>query len=232
MIARIPFLDQKTFTTEMFADRYDVIVYSTLIDMNHGMYRLRGSDFIICYDDILGDMTRRDTWPELLTRWPWLSEDFLNWFSEKFEFLGGLSEQGFRENLHWLCQRIAPTKQLILLNAAEIDVDTQREPGRAAHHAAMNAVLDEVAAGYPHVDVCDVRQAIHSRGDLVDNIRHYRRGVFFQLAGQIEQLVARRHNLRTSRLGSWLNAALAMTRRTLWIARNQLFAGAKARAKP
>ena len=39
----------------------------------------------------------------------------------------------------------------------------ESEPDRWRHHARMNAVIDEVAAEYPHVDVCDVRQVVDAR---------------------------------------------------------------------
>ena len=87
----------------------------------------------------------------------------------------------------------------------------------------MNAVIDQIAAEHSHVDVCDVRLAVRSRDQLVENIRHYRRGVYFQLATQIEQLVADRYALKTNPLTTWFNAGKTVVRDALWQARHRLF---------
>ena len=100
----------------------------------------------------------------------------------------------------------AAAKQLILLNGSEIDLASETEPDRWRHHAAMNAVIELVAAKYRHVDVCEVRLAVNRPEQVIDNIRHYRRGVYFQLARQIEQLVAERHALKTNPIATWLTA--------------------------
>ncbi len=231
VIDRLPFLDRRGFTTQTFDDRYEVVVYSALMDMCNGLYRLRDTDLVVNYGNFLEDITRAENWPRVLARKEWMSEDFLRWFSEKFEFLGPLSADDFRRNLHWLARRIIPPKQLILLNGSEVELAHESEPDRWRHHAAMNAVIDEVAAEYPHVDVCDVRLAVQRPDQVIDNIRHYRRGVYFQLARQIEQLVADRHALKTSPVATWLKGARAAVRDALWKANRGLFGPTKAPRK-
>ncbi|HEY1786389.1 MAG TPA: hypothetical protein VGG30_12595, partial [Pirellulales bacterium] len=222
VIDRIEFLDRRAFTTHMFDDRYEVVVYSTLMDMCNGLYRLRGTDLVVSYGDLLEDVTRPDAWPRWLAHDPWMSAGFPQWFGEKFEFLGGLSADDFGRNLRWLAGKVAAPRQLILLNGAEVDVPNDSEPDRWRHHIRMNAVIDEVAAEYPHVEVCDVRQVVREREQLAENIRHYRRGSYFQLARQIEQLVADRHALSTNPVATWLNGAKAAVRNAIWMARKKL----------
>ena len=231
VIDRIVFLDRRAFTTAMFDDRYEVIVYSTLMDLSQGLYRFRGTDLVIAFTSFSLDMAQPDTWRRLRKREPWMNEDFIDWFCQNFEFLGGLSADDFRRGLHWLAGRIAPPKQLILLNGSEIKLEHELEPDRWRHHAAMNAVIDEVAAQYPHVDVCDVRLVVNRPDQIVDNIRHYRRGVYFQLARQIEQLVADHHALNTNPIAIWLNGAKAVVRNALWKANRRLFGPSKAPRK-
>ncbi|HEX4147112.1 MAG TPA: hypothetical protein VHY91_26685 [Pirellulales bacterium] len=231
VIDRIEFLDRRALTTRMFDDRYEVVVYSTLMDMCNGLYRRRDTDLVVSFGDFLQDVTRPAAWPALLAHDPWMSQGFLDWFSQNFEFLGGQSVEGFRRNLHWLAERIAPPRQLVLLNGAEVDVENEREPDRWRHHARMNAAIDEVAKAYRHVDVCDVRLAVRGREQLVDNIRHYRRGVHFQLARQIEQLVADRHALSTNPMTTWLNAGKTVVREALWQAKHRLLGRSSASQK-
>ncbi|HTU27014.1 MAG TPA: hypothetical protein VMF30_16525 [Pirellulales bacterium] len=219
VIDRLVFVDRQGFTTRMFDDRYEVVVYSAVIDMCQALYRLRSGDLVVNYGDMLQDRTLEANWPRLLERKPELTPEFLRWFRDQFEFVGGLSPDAFRENLHWLCRQVGPGKQLILLNGAEVPVEHEVEIDRWRHHVVMNRVLDEVAAQYDHVDVCDVRRIVTRRDQIADNIRHYRRGVYFHLASQIQELVAERHALKTNRLGTWLNAGKTVARHTLWQAR-------------
>ena len=53
VIDRIEFLDRRAFATQMFDDGYEVVVYSTLMDLAQGLYRLRGTDLVVGYDDFL-----------------------------------------------------------------------------------------------------------------------------------------------------------------------------------
>ena len=39
--------------------------------------------------------------------------------------------------------------------------------------------METVSRQYPHVDLCDVRKFAKSASDVTDNIRHYRRGVYY-----------------------------------------------------
>ncbi len=118
-----------------------------------------------------------------------------------------------------------------MLNGAEIEFDNPKEPARWRHHVPLNAVIDEVAAQYPHVDVCDVRPVVNSASQVVDNIRHYRRGVHFHLARRIEQLVAQRRALKTSPVASWLQGAKVVVRDALWKAKRAIVGPSKTLAQ-
>jgi hypothetical protein len=90
----------------------------------------------------------------------------------------------------------------------------------------MNAVLAGVAAEYPHVDVCDVRQFASTRADVIDNIRHYRRGVYYKIAGEIRDLITERWSLASNPAANMLHDALAYVsgigRDALWRAVKRL----------
>ncbi len=102
------------------------------MDMTNGLYRLRGTDWVIPYGDFKVPATDESNWDLILSRGKHLDRAFLEWFRDHFEFEGGLSEQGFRDNLEWLCRQISPDSQLILINGAEVDFDHPFEIDRAA----------------------------------------------------------------------------------------------------
>ena len=150
-INKIPFLDERAFQTRFFSPENDVVVYSTLMDMTHGLYRQRKGDLIVAWGDFLLDLTDPANWPELTARKPYLTHDFLEWFREHFVFTPGLSDEQFRANLLWLCEQ-TPARQIILLNGSEVPLDHPLERERWRHHARLNAVVEDVEAVYTRTE--------------------------------------------------------------------------------
>jgi FkbH-like protein len=222
--ARLPFLDAKSYQTRFFADEYDVYVYSTLMDMDNGLYRYRESDWVIPYGDFNLNITDESTWDWVLKRCEFFDRDFLVWFRENFTFEGCLSEAAFRDNLHWICGQIPARKQLILLNGAEIPLEHPYEHQRDEHHRRRNAVLEEVIASYAHVELCDVRQFANSPSDVTNNIRHYRRGVYYRISNELQALMARRWSLKPNPVAQLLQRSMAFGRSQV---RNMLWATIK-----
>ncbi len=72
----------------------------------------------------------------------------------------------------------------------------------------MNAIAEEVVNRHAHVDLCDVRKFVTSPDDLRVNIRHYRRKIYYQFAGEITDLIGRRWALHS-------NSAVESTRRRI-----------------
>jgi FkbH-like protein len=206
--SRLPFLDEKSYETKFLSDDFDVYSYSPLINMSNGLYRHAATDWVIPYGDFNQDITDEANWNGLRISKQEISRDFLEWFKRHFTFEGPLSEAAFRDHLHWLCRRIAPHKQLILLTGAEIDMEHPCEYGRGQHHRRMNAVLEQVVREYDHVDLCDVRKFVRSTSDVSDNIRHYRRGAYYQIACELGDLIARRWTPGANRAVDRLHGSL------------------------
>jgi FkbH-like protein len=222
--ARLRFLDDKSYETRFFSDPADVFVYSALMDMSAGLYRYAQTDWLLPYGDFKLDITDPSNWDRVLSQNAFFDREFLTWFREHFTFEGCLSETAFRDNLHWLCARIPREKQLILLNAAEIALEHPYEHRRDEHHRRMNAVLEEVVAAYPHVDLCDVRKFAKTAADVSNNIRHYRRGVYYNIAGELRELIASRWSLRSRPVVEMLQGSLGMV--SVW-GKSALWAMAK-----
>lgn len=218
---RLLFLDEKAYRTGMFDAQHDVIVYSTLMDMSAGLYRYRDSDWVVPYGDFQLNITDEANWQRVLERNETFTRDFLAWFREHFAFEGCLSPQAFADNLDWLCRTIPASKQLILLNGAEIPLEHAYEHGRQAHHRQCNAIIEQVVAAHAHVDLCDVRKFATSAQDVSNNIRHYRRGIYLDIAGELREIIARRWSLKTNPLldlvRDWLAYVKVVGRSAAWV---------------
>jgi hypothetical protein len=164
-----------------------VLVYSVLTDYTQGLYRHRGLGLVVPWHQGTVDATNPEHWPSLEYRFAreGMDRPFLEWFSDEFEFLGGITVERFQENIGWLARTVPDGARLILLNGAEVPVDQPKEPDRYLHHREMNAALDEVVARIPNASVCDVRAFVTGPDDLLGDIRHYRRHVYLRMAEEI-----------------------------------------------
>ena len=191
-IDRLPFLDRSSYETKVLTDaNYGFLVYSVLMDYLHGLYRLRGTDFVVPFGVYDFDVTNPDLWRSDQERFRWwgLDLEFVKWFSQNFEFLGPLSTGAFKENVRWLAQAIPSDARLVLINGAEVPWENSVETGRYLRHREMNIALEEVVRELPNATILDVRKFVTSKDDLAGNIRHYRRRVNHQISEALRDQV-------------------------------------------
>ena len=184
VIDRIPFIDRDAFETDFFADRHRFKLYSVLMDYTAGIYRYRDTEFVVPH-------RRFDT--NFLTRGDLLEErfgkEFADWFISNFSFEGPLSEEAFEANLEWMVSLLPEGVRLILLNGAEVDLNSAKEPGRHLHHRKYNAIVDRVVARHPNVSLVDVRGIVTDASNTTNSIRHYRRNVYPILASRVDEIL-------------------------------------------
>jgi len=184
VIDRIPFIDRDAFETDFFADRHRFKLYSVLMDYTAGIYRYRDTEFVVPH-------RRFDT--NFLTRGDLLEErfgkEFADWFINNFIFEGPLSEEAFEANLEWMVSMLPEGVRLILLNGAEIDLQSTKEPGRHLHHQKYNAIVDRVVALHSNVSLVDVRSIVTDSSNTTNSIRHYRRNIYPILASRVDEIL-------------------------------------------
>lgn len=192
IIDRLPFLERSSYESKLFQGTdYEFVVYSILMDYYQALYRLRGTDFVVPYGAYDRDVTDPEHWkrmPEVF-RWLGLKPEFVEWFSEKFEYVGPLGPDMLKQNIRWLAEAIPARARLIILNGSEVAVDDPNEVGRNIRFGELNRALEEVVAELPNAEILDVRRFISSRDDMTDNILHYRRRVYLQIAIALRELV-------------------------------------------
>jgi FkbH-like protein len=196
IIDRLPFLDRAAYRSRLARAPKSIgtMIYSVLMDYAQGVYRLRGTDFAVPYEQFDIDATDESNWPHLEERWGDVGIDrpFLEWFAERFDYEGPQSEEGFKDNIRWMAGRLSDAgARLIILNGAEVPFEHRRgwEPDRHLHHKRMNEVLEEVVAELPNAAICDVRPFVTVREDLKDNLRHYTRQAYMRIAEHLAELV-------------------------------------------
>ncbi len=184
VIDRIPFIDRDAFETDFFADRHRFKLYSVLMDYTAGIYRYRDTEFVMPYRRFdTNYVTRRDFLEERF------GKEFADWFISNFSLEGPLSEEAFEANLEWMVSMLPEGIRLILLNGAEVDLKSTKEPERHLRHRKYNAIVDRVVARHPNVSLVDVRGIVTDASNTTNSIRHYRRNVYPILAGRVDEIL-------------------------------------------
>jgi hypothetical protein len=116
-------------------------------------------------------------------------KEFADWFINNFTFEGPLSEEAFEANLEWMVSMLPEGVRLILLNGAEIDLQSTKEPGRHLHHQKYNAIVDRVVALHSNVSLVDVRSIVTDSSNTTNSIRHYRRNIYPILASRVDEIL-------------------------------------------
>lgn len=191
-IEQLPFLDRAAFGSLIVRRprSFGTLIFSVLMDYTQGLYRLRGSDFVVGYGQLDVDATDPANWEALARRWRrvGIDEPFLRWFSERFEFAGGIAPERFQQNIRWLRDVLPSSTRMILLNGAEVAGVSEKEPDRDLRHAVMNRALEEVAGELDGVEIFDVRPLVNSPADFTDNIRHYTRRTYLLMAEGLREM--------------------------------------------
>jgi FkbH-like protein len=211
VIDRIPFLDRAAYQSAIISspDAFDTVVYSALMDFTQGLYRYRDTDFVVPFGEYTVDVTRPEAGADYVRRLGRVGfdEEFRAWFAEEFRFEGGLTPSAVAENIRWLRSVLPPSVRLVILNGAEVPSPSAIEPDRHEHHAACNAALEAVVATMPNTEISDVRPVIASSDDLTDNIRHYSRRAYFELATRLSDSLASSGVRAESRVAHALRSA-------------------------
>jgi FkbH-like protein len=220
VIDQIPFLDRAAYSSKIRTEpsSFGTIVYSMLMDYTQGLYRYRDSNFVVPFGEFPVDATLPANHARYTERLSGvgLDQNFFTWFSDNFTFEGPLSPAQIGENVRWLRGQTPASVQLVLMNAAEVVSPNDAEHTRHEHHAACNLALQQAVEGSPNTVILDVRTVVTSRSDLTDNIRHYSRRVYLELAKQVASAVSVKGIKRRHRLTIFWDRILLKARRFAW----------------
>lgn len=185
------FYDEEMFDTEVFNSENNIMVFSFLTEYSRGVYRLKSNKNIkILYGNFEIDITKEENWNYILSDEYYdkeISREFLIWFKKHFEFVGTIDKKEFEEYLSWLIKNVS-AKKIVFITGSERNFEKKalnkydREENRNLHHRKYNNILREFSND---AYILEVDEIIKDNSYFTDNIRHYNRTVYFNIAKQI-----------------------------------------------
>lgn len=182
IINEVPFLYENSFQTAIFSEEYDVIVMSVLMDYTQAVYSYKGNNMVkVAYGQFTAPLSLENTGK--------YTRDELKWFFEHFCYEGRITAEQFEHNLNYIRNHIPNHTKLILINGCEIAHENENEPNRYLTHIEMNKVVDKFINSSDNSYLLDMRNIITGREDLTDNLRHYKRHIYYEMAKELTKLI-------------------------------------------
>lgn len=182
IVKKVPFLYKNSFETEIFDKGNDIVVMSVLMDYTQAVYAYNKNHNIkVAYGNFLTPLSEENT--------DVYSLDELKWFFDNFTCTGRISAEELKRNLEYLRENIPGHVKLVIINGAEVPFENEDEPDRYIIHKEYNWVVDRFVKDNDNTELLDVRKFVTRREDMTDNIRHYRRNVYYQMARALDEII-------------------------------------------
>ena len=192
------FADEDMFDTAMYDNDVALVFLSTLIEPNLGVYRNKKNGVEIAFGEYKYPLTDVANWElyinkEIFTADNEFTKEWLQSFTEKYEFLGGLSPRQILENAKETLLRINPQTKVCYLLGSEtpfLKNSQQNYEGREKVYKEINSLFRDFAKENDRVLLIDFNDYIHSQKDFNDNINHFIRRVYYEAATQANEYIS------------------------------------------
>ncbi len=193
----LPFMDMGAYCDNIFKYPYKVVVLSILQDCNLGVYRRKETGERFAFIEFTSDMTNPGNFDKLINKKCNVggfnfTKDFLNNFSEKYEFLGRNSPQTILENIKYIRNQLNNDCILVLMLGTETFYDMGDNlayKDRHIFHKQVNELIREWSNYQDNVELVDVNKYITGPESYYDHINHFIKPVYYNLAKDIVNII-------------------------------------------
>ncbi|MCR5418320.1 MAG: HAD-IIIC family phosphatase [Lachnospiraceae bacterium] len=191
-----PFILPEDFETKILKDSYHVICYSLQQDFTAGMYENKKNGCRISFGGFRWDLTdeknrKRYIDGEIQNHGFTFTDEIIDRFADEWDFIGGNSVDRVIDNLDLIYKNVPGKPLIILLLGSTVPYEGYDEgtEGLLEMYRNANPVIREFAERHDRVKVIDPSAYIHSNNDYRDNINHFSRNVYYEIAGEICNLI-------------------------------------------
>lgn len=181
IIEKTPFLDEESYNTKIFSEKYNVLVYSVLMDYTQDLYK-NDIGYSVPFGGYYGDLTDPIKEDYFVTRFSKsglksLTRAAIRSFSKTHKSIGQITPSEFINNLNQIRKNLDPDIQIVFINGSEIALDNEEKEALNRHILMNNALKDFVKTNH-NCHILDVRNFVKTQEDVTDNIRHYSRNIY------------------------------------------------------
>lgn len=197
VLDEVPFTDSGMYSDRIYREPYKVVFLSILADANLGVYRRKKTGERFAFLEYIHPITDRQFWPALIdgvynTAGYRFTQQSLQDFAEKYEFIGRNTPDQILENLQYIRSNLPKNCQLAVMLGGELYYEKNTfEAYRDRHilHRQINDVIRAWAAETQGVCVLDVNRYLVDQNSFYDHFNHYIKPVYYQLAKEMVEIV-------------------------------------------
>ena len=197
VIAELPFADANMYSDRIFRHPYRVVFLSILADANLGVYRRRATGELVAFTEAYRPLTDPGNWDgyargEYFTANCKLTREFLNEFYGRYEFIGANTPEQIIQNLSFIRASLPTECLLVVLLGSEMRYEQNRLPAyhdRHLVHKRINDAIRRLCAESPNLQCLDVNRHLSGQHCYWNNLNHYIKPVYYQLAQDIIQII-------------------------------------------
>lgn len=188
VMTKLPFLDENILDYKFRTVDFDYLVFSPLMNFTQEIYKHKTLNFEVAYGGYLNLLSKESV--------SGFTKSELEEFQRNYLYVGQQTPDDFIKDLEWLISVVK--KPILFLNGADIDYENSNERGARERHAVMNKALAEfVKKNKSQCSIIDVNKYVKNSNDITNNIRHYQRTVYIDLAKEIMN-IARGEEIKIS----------------------------------
>jgi len=197
VLDEVPFTDAGMYNDNIFKNHYKVVFISILQDANLGVYRRKGTGERLAFLEYLHPLTDPANWAGLISgeydnRRFQFTEEILQEFSAKYEFIGRNSPQQIAENLEYIRSHLPQDCILVIMLGGELYYQKNTYEAYKDRHIVHKQINDAVRAYAERVTgvrLMDVNKYLVDQSSFYDHFNHYIKPVYYKLAEELVNIV-------------------------------------------
>ena len=192
------FADGGMFESDIYSPGIALILLSTMPEANLGVYQHKQSGIKIAFGEQRFPLTDPENWDgyiqgKIFSSGNVFTREWLECFSSEWLALGALSPEEIAANAQSLLSKIDPHAKVCYILGSELPFLGNKQPnyeGRHLVHAEINHKMRLLAEHNDRIALIDVNDYIRSQRDFTDNINHFQRRVYYDMAMAANSIIA------------------------------------------
>lgn len=191
------FNDKEMFDTSIYEDDIAIIFLSTMIEPNLGIYRRKKDGVCIAFGEYLYPLTDPKNWDLYINKEVFdaqndFTREWLDSFSQAYEFIGHLSPDQIVEQARKLLERVNPQTKICYMLGSETPYEKNTQDNYCDRHLVYKAINDRfrrLADENDRVLLIDFNEFIRGQEDFTNNINHFQRRIYYQIASKANEYI-------------------------------------------
>lgn len=225
LLSECIFCDENQFNTAMYDTDTALVFVSTMMEANLGLYKNKNNGIIVAFGESCYPLTDERYWDsyinqDIFTAENHFSIEWLKEFRSKYTFEGAPTPQMILDNAKIALSKISQDARLCYFLGSETPyLDNKQENYKNRHllYREINELFRQWAASEQRVLLIDFNDYIKGQGDFTNNINHFVRRVYFDVAAKANEYIASvtgQKAKQTSKIKMWFWSLVDMIGRT------------------